>query len=422
MLKRHRGKAKAGRLIGALDIGSSKVCCLIMVGEAPNQIELIGFGHHRTQGIKAGVVLDPEQVERCVRAAVAQAERMAGVTLDRVLVTVTCGRLKSANFIARATLMERVVGRGDIARVQSAAEAFIGRSGRTIIQLVHGGWRLDGIGRTRDPLGMAGSELSLPVHAVTTDEPPLRNLLHVVERCYLETEGVIAAPYASALAVTTEEERRQGVLCIDFGGGTTTLAMFVDGQFVYADSVPVGGSHISYDIARELATPLAEAERIKTLYGTLVPAASDEREMISFPGAVETEGAPYETTKARLSAIIAARIEAIHGLVAERVAQSRLEHLVTGRIVLTGGASQLVGLAEWWSQHSGVTARVGRPLPVGGMPDNLCSPAFAAATGLVLAAVSPGAGIGGGLAASSERAAAGDGYLGRLRGWVRESF
>jgi cell division protein FtsA len=420
MLKRHRSNAKAGSLIGALDIGSSKVCCLIMVGDTPDNLRLIGFGHHRTQGIKAGVVLDPEQVERSARAAVAQAERMAGVTLERVLITVACGRLKSANFIARATLTDRVVGRGDIARVQAAAEAFVGRSGRTIIQLVHGGWRLDGAGGARDPLGMAGSELSLAVHAVTADEPPLRNLLHVIERCYLETEGVIAAPYASALAVTTGEERRQGVLCIDFGGGTTTLAMFMDGQFVYADSVPVGGSHISYDIARELATPLAEAERIKTLYGTLVPAASDEREVITFPGVDDDDGASYETTKARLGAIIEARIESIYGLVAERVAASRLEHLAAGSIVLTGGAGQMMGLAEWWASRSGVTTRTGRPRPVGGMAANLCTPPFAAAAGLVLAALSPDAGIGAGLAVA--RAAAGEGYFGRLRGWVRESF
>lgn len=422
MLRRHRGNTKSGGLIGALDIGSSKVCCLIMVGDRTDSVRLIGFGHHRTQGIRAGVVLDPEQVERSARAAVAQAERMAGVTLERVYITVACGRLKSANFIARATLSDRVVGHADMARVQSAAESFVSRSGRSIVQLVHGGWRLDGVGAAHNPLGMAGSELSLPVHAVTADEPPLRNLLHVVERCYLETEGIVAAPYASALAVTTEEERRHGVLCIDFGGGTTTLAIFVEGQFLYADSVPVGGSHISYDISRELATPLAEAERIKTLYGTLVPAASDESEVISYPGVDDSDGASYDTSRARLSAIIEARINAIHGLVAEKVAQSRLEHLAAGSVVLTGGGAQMTGLAEWWSARSGVTARIGAPLPGGGLTGNLCVPPFAAAAGLVVAALSPHAGFGTGLAAGGGRRAAGEGYFGRLRGWVRESF
>lgn len=422
MLKRHRSNAKAGRVIGTLDIGSSKVCCLIVAADRTDAMRLIGLGHQRTFGIKAGVVLDPEQVERSARAAVGQAERMAGVTLERVLVTVTCGRLKSANFIARATLADGVVGRGDIARVEAAAESFVGRSGRTILQLVHGGWRLDGVGGTRDPIGMAGTELSLPVHAVTADEPPLRNLLHVVERCYLEAEGVIAAPYASALAVTTHEERRQGVLVIDLGGGTTTLAMFMDGHFVYADSVPVGGSHISYDIARALATPLAEAERIKTLYGTLLPAASDGHEIISFPGPDDGDGGSYETTKARLSAIIETRIEAIYGLVAERIAHSRLEHLAGGRIVLTGGASQLLGLAEWWSSRSGVPARVGRPRALGGMPSDMCRPEFSAAAGLVLASQAAPSGISAGLTSSAERVAGGEGYLGRLRGWVRESF
>jgi cell division protein FtsA len=422
MLKLRRGgtKAKTSRVVAALDIGTSKVCCLIMAVDGPEEMRLVGFGHQRMRGLKAGVVVDPDQAERAVRAAVGQAERMAGHTLERVFVSVTCGRLKSSNFVARAPLADGSVGRGDIARVFAAGDAFAARNGRVVVQLMHGDWSLDGQPAVRDPLGMAGRELSLPMHAVTADEPPLRNLLHVVERCYLEAEGLVAAPFASALAATTEEERHLGVLCIDFGGGTTTLSIFVDGRSVFVDSVPVGGSHVSYDIARAFSTPLAEAERIKALYGTLVQAHSDESEVIAFQSADNGVEAPFQATKAQLRAVIEARLEALYGLVAERLAQSGVEHVVGNRVVVTGGASQLVGLAEWWSARCGSVARTGRPRILESLSSAMSSPAFSAAVGLVLAGMSPEAGSetsGGALSAP-----AGSSYLGRIHGWIRDSF
>jgi cell division protein FtsA len=266
---------------------------------------------------------------------------------------------------------------------------------------------------------MAGRELCLSMHAITADEPPLRNLLHVVERCYLESEGIVAAPFASALAATTEEERRQGVLCIDFGGGTTSLSIFIDGRSIYADGVPVGGSHVSYDIARALSTPLAEAERIKTLYGTLMQARSDEREVVSFPGTDDSGEAHFQTTRAELCAIVEPRARALCGLVAERLAQSGVEQAAGGRVVISGGASQLVGLAEWWSLQTGMTVRVGAPRNLGNVQMSLGSPAFSTAVGLVLAGISTDA------LAGAERelpAVAAGGYLGRIHGWIRESF
>ncbi len=413
-----RRNTRPDRIIGALDIGTTKVCCLIMACDASEQKRLLGFGHQRMHGIKAGVVIDPERAERAVRAAVAQAESMAGVTLGQVYVAVTCGRLKSESFVARATIRDRVVARGDIDRVLSGGEAYATRDGRTIVQLTDGGWCLDGLPGTHNPLGMSGGELSLPMHAVTVDESPLNNLLHVIDRCHLEAEGVVVAPFASALAATTAEERELGVLCVDLGGGTTTMAAFADGQFIFADGLPIGGGHVTSDIARALSTPLAEAERIKTLYGTLLPAYSDEREVISFPSAEEDETQFYQTSKARLRTIIEPRIEMLWGLLGERLAQAGLETLDRGRVVLTGGASQLVGFAEWWSSRTGGTVRVGRARPVGGMPESMWSPAFAAATGLGLSALSPASGV----AARRTRAVPQGGYFGRLHGWIRDSF
>jgi cell division protein FtsA len=418
MLMKKQPNRKSGEIIGALDIGTSKVCCLIAESAGRSGHRLLGFGHQRMRGIKAGVVVDPEKAERAVRTAVAQAERMAGLTLARVVVAVTCGRLKSETFTARATAAGRTVSRADTARVLSGGQSFAERGGRAIVQMTHAGWRLDARAGIANPLGMAGSELSLPMHAVTVDEQPLGNLLHVVERCFLETAGVVAAPFASAMAVTTPEERQQGVVCVDLGGGTTTLAAFAGGQFMYADGVPVGGGHISFDIARTLSTPLAEAERIKTLYGTLLSALSDEREVVSFPGVEENEGTQHETTKARLRTIIEPRIETVYGLVAEKLDRAGLSHLGEGRVVLTGGAGQMIGLAEWWSSRTGAAVRIGRPRPLEGMDDSLCGPVFAAVAGLVSSAMLPGAGV----AEHQRRAEPAQGYFGRLNGWIRESF
>lgn len=417
MLMKKQANRKPGDVIGALDIGTSKVCCLIAETDARGGHRLLGFGHQRMRGIKAGVVIDPEKAERAVRAAVAQAERMAGLTLARVVVAVTCGRLKSETFTARATVSGRTVGRTDTARVLAGGRSFAERSGRAIVQMTRSGWRLDARA-VPNPLGMTGSELSLPMHAVTVDEQPLSNLLHVVERSHLETAGLVAAPFASAMAVTTAEERQQGVVSVDLGGGTTTLAAFAGGQFVYADGVPVGGGHISFDIARTLSTPLAEAERIKTLYGTLLSAFSDERDVISFPGVEESEGTKYETTKARLRTIIEPRVETLYGLVAEKLDRAGLSHLGEGCVVLTGGASQMVGLAEWWSSRTGAAVKIGRPQPLDGMDHSLCGPGFAAVAGLVSSAVSPSAGV----AEHQRRVQPAQGYLGRLNGWIRESF
>jgi cell division protein FtsA len=286
------------------------------------------------------------------------------------------------------------------------------------VQLTRSGWSLDGAPSVPDPTGMAGRELSVEVHAVTADEPPLRNLLMVTERCYLEVDRMFAAPYASSLAATTEQERNLGVLCVDIGGGTTTLAVFANGQFVHTESLPVGGNHVTYDIARGLTTPLAEAERIKALYGNLAAAASDELELISFPVAGEDASALYQTSKAELRGIIAPRIAGLYGLVEERLERGGLSALKSGRVVLTGGASQLPGLDSVWTSRFGGMVRVGRPQPLERMSSEMCSPAFAAVVGLVHAAAVSDASVHGGGRGESVA----EGYIGRMHQWFRESF
>lgn len=421
MLERGKSAGWNRDFIGLLDIGTSKIACVIAARDPKANAlgaRIVGIGHQRSRGVKAGVVTDLDEAEIAVRAAVSQAEHIAGVTLDQVLVSVSCGRLKSMNFTANAEVADRIVSDEDIARVMTGGQAYAERDGRSLLHMNRIGFRLDGVPGGFDPRGMVAARLSADLHAVTADEAPIRNLMLVVERCYLSVGGLIAAPYASALSVTSEEERNLGVTCVDIGAGTATISSFVEGQFMFAEAVPVGGQHITFDIARALQTPLAEAERIKALYGTVLSAQSDGHEAFSYPLAGEEEGALYQTTKAKLAEIIRPRVASILTLVRERLDRSGATRLAGEKIVLTGGSTQLVGMGAFAANVLARPVRIGRPERLSGAPERLSSPGFATASGLLVAALAGGAQM----MTSGSIGSAEPGYIGRVGRWLKSGF
>jgi cell division protein FtsA len=422
MLSRERPEGRNAAIVGLLDIGTSKIACLIAALEPAEgqrsgpRAKVLGVGHMRSKGLKGGVITDLAESEAAIRATIAQAERMAHVTLEEVFVSVSCGRLQSSNFTATADIEGGVVRAEDIDRLMAAARSYAERDGRTLIHLNRIGFRLDGVSGSNDPRGMAAERLAADLHTVAADEGPVRNLLLVVDRCYLSVRALVAAPYASAIAATSEEERRLGVTCIDIGGGTAGVAAFAEGHFIHAATVPMGGHHITHDIAHALQTPLAEAERIKTLYGTMIPAQSDEHEVFSFALTGEEEGARGRATKAQLSGVIRPRVANILGLVRERMEQAGVSAYAGERVVLTGGSSGLVGLGEFAANTLGRPVRVARPHPVGGLPQGVTSPAFSTVAGLLAVAAA------GGEQTGAYGSAEGAGYLGRVGQWLKAGF
>jgi cell division protein FtsA len=423
MLSRERTDGRQAEIVGLLDIGTSKIACLIAAlepGAHPREgrrARVLGVGHLRSRGLKGGVITDLAEAESVVRATIAQAERMAGVTLEDVYVSVSCGRLQSSNFAASVDVEGGIVRSADIDRLMGGARSWAERDGRTLIHLNRVGFRLDGMAGSRDPRGMMAKKLSADVHTVAADESPVRNLLLVVERCYLSVRALVAAPYASAIAATREEERRLGVTCIDIGGGTATVAAFAEGHFIHAAAVPVGGHHITFDIAHALQTPLADAERIKTLYGTMVVAQSDEHEAFSYALAGEEEGARGRTTKAQLAEIIRPRVASILGLVRERMEQAGVMNFAGERVVLTGGSSALVGMGEFAANTLGQPVRVAGPQGAG-LPQGVSSPAFATVAGLLAVAAAGGEEA----FARRDHEAVGSGYIGRVGQWLMAGF
>jgi cell division protein FtsA len=411
------------RTFGLLDIGTSKTVAAIMVAEhspsaAEPTLRLAGLGLQRSRGIKAGVLTDLDEAESVVRGVLAQAERAAGVSVGNYTVSVAAGRMASTHCTARTDVETGRVTHDDLAKLMAAGESYAERNGRTLIHLNRFGYELDGVGGVRDPIGFSARRLSAGLHAVTADEAPLRNLLVLIDRCYAECDGLVASPYASALAVTTEEERQFGVTCIDFGAGTTSIALFAEGVFAGVEVIPVGGQHLTYDIARTLQTPLAEAERIKTLYGTLLNAQSDEHESISYPIAGEEDEESYETTKARLTDIIRPRMQQLMGLVRERLALNAAGRYAGEKVVLTGGASQLLGLSEFVANEFGRPVRLGRPLEIAGLKASLSGPQMATLSGLSLL----GARGSNELSAPYGRKVLKQGYLGRVGTWLKRGF
>ncbi|MCB1520954.1 MAG: cell division protein FtsA [Hyphomicrobiaceae bacterium] len=415
------------RILGLIDIGTSKVACLIVAVEprGPSILpgmdmpfRVLGAGHQRARGIKAGVITDLDEAEVSVRAAVDQAERMAGVTLDEVYVAVACGRLRSENFASTGAIDSGVVSDEDIARVLDGGRSYAEREGRMLVHMNRIGVRLDGAPGGNDPRGMAAAELSIDLHAVTADDAPVRNLLLLVERCYLGVAGLVVSPFASALAATTAEERRLGVTVIDIGAGVTTIAQFSDGHLIHADTVPVGGNLMTFDVARALQTPLVEAERIKALYGTVVRAPSDEHEAFGYPLAGEGEGEMHQTTKAILAEILRPRAHGLISLAMERIEHSGVSQWSGDRVVLTGGGSQLVGLAEFTANMIGRPVRASGPDQAAGLPTGLAMPTFSTVVGLVSAAAA-GHGL---VTAHGEKSLLTQGYLVRVGQWLKRGF
>ncbi len=424
---------RRGTVAAVLDVGSTKIVCLIArltpiaEGEAlrgrSRSIEVLGFAHQRVRGIKSGVVANLEAAEESIRQAVDTAERMAGVTIGSLIVNVSAGRLKSENCSASVALNGRAVSDADIVRVLGAGRAHVAGEGRTVIHTLPIGFSLAGTAGIADPRGMYGERLGVDMHVATADALPVGNLELAVNRCHLSIAALVASSYASGLSVLVDDEAELGCAVVDFGGGTTTMAVFDRGRLVHVDAIAIGGKHITNDIARGLGTSIVEAERLKTMHGAVLPTAIDEREMLSVPAYADDGHATRdEVPRSALTRIIRPRVEEILELTRDRLNTSGFAGIVARRLVLTGGASQLTGLADAARRVLARNVRMGRPLGVSGLPEVARGPAFATAVGLtVYPDVADMDVVDGGYMPPLKLTGTG-GYFSRVGRWLKESF
>jgi cell division protein FtsA len=418
-------------VIAAVDVGTNKIACLIarlrphpaqeVLRRRTHAIEIIGFGHTGASGIKAGTVVDLDAAEAALRHAVDVAERMAAVEIESVLVSVTAGRIASELFAASVEVANSVSD-SDLERLLAAGSANSLRAGRVVLHSLPIAFSLDNERGIRDPRGMLARRFGVDMHVISVDVAAVRNLMLVIERCHLAVEAMVASPYAAGLSTLADDEADLGAALIDMGAGTTTLGVFSGGRCIHVDGFALGGHHVTMDLARGLSVSIYDAERIKTFYGSVIAGGSDERDMITVQlvGGDEREP-PQFVSRAILTRIIKPRVEEILEMVRDRLAASPFAAEPRGRIILTGGASQLTGLPELATRVLGRPVRIGRPLGVSGLPDAAKAPAFAAAAGLL---VYPQAAY---LEHFEPRRTrqlmtGTGGYIARVGRWLRESF
>jgi cell division protein FtsA len=423
---------KRTALVASLDVGTSKIACMIarLTPCAPSEalrgrshaVELIGHSQIQSRGVKAGAVVDLAECEQAVRQAVAVAEDMAKVRVESVLLSVSAGRLQAQLVEAAADIKGGAVTSADIGRVTSAGMHHATGEGRTVLHALPISYSIDGVKGVRDARGMVARQFGVDMNVVTTDTTVAKNLMLVVERCHLNVEAMAASPYVAGLSVLTDDEADLGAAVVEMGAGTTTIATYSGGRFMHASGFALGGQHITMDLARGLSACIADAERIKTLYGTVLTGGSDAHELMSVPSTGDDElDVPQVVSRATIANIVRHRAEEIFEMVRDRLADSPFAAEPKARVVLSGGASQLTGTLELATRILNRPVRIGRPLGFSRLSSEAKGASFAVPAGLLvypqyahLEHVEP--------RHTWQLRTGTDGYFGKVGRWLREGF
>ncbi len=386
-------------VVAALDIGSSKISCVIAeaagtrsksLPDMRQSLRVLGFGQTATRGVRAGAITDINQAECAIRLAVDSAERMAQTSISEVVVVLSGGK-PTSNALRGATKTQTgIVGPADLEAAIAAALSAVSMERRALVHLHPINHTLDGFGEIEKPLGMHGDDLQVDVGLTSLDTSYLRNISQAVARAHLDVSDFIIAPYAAAKAALTVDEQAMGTLLIDMGGAVTSLAFVKNSKLIAAASIMLGGQHVTNDIAQGLTTSVSHAERMKTLFGSAIEGGHGDREMLAVPllGEHGTE-AVHHIPRGHLASIMRARLEEIFEHCSALLATDAFSRAAAARVVLTGGASQSSGLRDLASYVLQRTVRLGSAAALTNLPEAQRSGSFAAVTGALVHAANP---------------------------------
>ena len=412
--------AKDGRIVG-LDIGSTKVCCVIATPSEAGDGELVisGVGEVPSEGLRKGVIVNLEKTVRAIEAAVRAAERMSGHRVDGVFAGIAGPHMKSINSrgVVAVAGGDREITQRDVDRVIEAARSVSVPSDAEVIHVMPRGFVVDGQEGVRDAVGMSGARLEVETHIITGATTAVQNVVKAVHSAGFNVDDVVTQSLASAEAVLNDNEMELGVAVADIGGGTTDLAVFTDGSVLHTAVLPVGGNHVTNDLAIGLRTSLTDAESAKINYGHALPQLIPRDEIIDIQpiGSEKVQGVP----RVYVAEIIGPRAREILLMIKAELERSGQLGLLPGGLVLTGGGSKLLGLPDMAAEILDLPVRVGVPIDVRGMADKVAGPSFATSVGLIKwgAKLTAPAHASNGAAAVSLQ----DAYQKTLR-WLRDFF
>lgn len=364
-----------------IDIGTTKVCTVVAREEPNGKLRILGVGIEPSQGIRKGAVVDVGAASEAVALSVDKAERTSGMEITSARVSLAGSHVSSINSRGVVGIHRQVIDEDDVLRAMDAAQAVAIPHNREVIHVIQRGFTVDGQDGIRMPIGMHGYRMEVEAHIITAAAATVDNLRLVVGNSGIEVSGFVLNPLASAEVVLTDTEREMGVVICDIGGGTTDMAIYIEGDVWHTMVLGVGGNHITSDIAHGLRLPFSRAEEIKINHGHALTGAINPSEI--FPVRAFGEDEPVDVSRYDLAHIIEARVEEIFSLILQDIKRSGYDGLLPAGLVLTGGSSQLTGIRQLASQVMGLPVRVARPENLTGMVDQLHSPAYTTSVGLL---------------------------------------
>ncbi|MBE3581048.1 MAG: cell division protein FtsA [Thermoanaerobacteraceae bacterium] len=405
-------------VVAGLDIGTTKVVMAVAEVEEEGRLNIIGLGEVPSAGLRKGIIVDIEHTAQAVARAAAMAERMSGYRIRSAYVGITGSHIQSLNNrgVVAVAGENREIEPEDVKRVLQAARVIPLAAERQIVHVLPRQYIVDGYDGIIDPVGMTGSRLEVETHIVTAAGAAVQNLLKSVQRAGLEVEQLVLNPLASAEAVLQPAEKELGAVVVDVGGGTTEIAVVAQGGLWFASVLPVGGDHITSDIAVGLRTPLSQAEKIKKEWAAIPVGTVPDNELLPVPN-VGGHG-EHTVSKKMLASVIQPRVEEILTLVHREIGRAEFKGLLPGGAVLTGGGSLLPGMAELAGEILQLPVRVGAPCRLGGLADMVSTPAYATSVGLLIY----GARSLGRAQAAAGREPVWWNLWTYLKGWLRELF
>ncbi len=374
-------KTEQNMIVG-LDIGTSKVVAIVGEVRDDGTVEVVGLGSHRSRGLRRGVVVNIESTVQSIQRAVEEAELMAGCQIHSVYAGIAGSHIKSLNSHGIVAIRDREVTPGDVERVIDAARAVAIPADQKILHVLPQEFIIDSQDGIREPVGMSGVRLEARVHLVTGAVSAAQNIVKCVRRCGLEVDDIILEQLASSYAVLTEDEKELGVCLVDIGGGTTDIAVFVDGAIRHTAVIPIAGDQVTNDIAVALRTPTQHAEEIKIKYGCALTQLASADETIEVPSVGDRPA--RRLGRQTLAEVIEPRYEELLSLVQAELRRSGFEELVAAGIVLTGGSARMEGVVELAEELFHMPVRLGVPQNVNGLVDVVRNPIYATGVGLLL--------------------------------------
>jgi cell division protein FtsA len=368
---------------GVVDIGTTKIACLIGRMESDGSLRVLGFGWQKGRGLNSGEITDLEAAEKAIRACVGQAEDMADVRLRSVTVNLTCGHPESRLFNVQWPVGGRAVTEQDIRGVLMEGRGRAEADGREPIHVLPLNFAVDATDHVAEPRGLFCTTLTARLHVIDAAATALRTMESCISRCDLEIEDLVSAPLASGLSSLVPEERELGATIIDMGGGTTSMAVYAEKQIMHTSQLAIGGLHVTKDLAIGLSTTLVHAERLKTLFGNVESSPDDERELLPVPLVGEEDHQLAKVPRSMVVNIIRPRIEETFEYIRDHLDASGMGQVAGNRVVLTGGACQLPGVRELAARMLSRQVRLGRPAVLRGLPELASGPAFSTAAGLL---------------------------------------